>query len=35
MNQKEWSLSINCPQNVKMMILNQNLLILFAEKLYN
>lgn len=26
MNQKEWSLPISCPQNVKMVVLNQNLL---------
>ena len=26
MNQKEWSLPISCPQNVKMVAWNQNLL---------
>ena len=25
MNQKEWSLSINCPQKIKMVVLNQKL----------
>ena len=33
MNQKEWSGSVDCPQKIKMVILNQNLQFLFPKKL--